>query len=170
MLEFVVRAHAVRITHPHASRHACQITCHHTTAPLNSDAVDVRGLQNVLIGVGAGVVAHDELKALFYEIDAANRGYITWQQLSDCLYPHMRKGTNPSLPNIAPPPRRTGGKLLSPVHKRGGKKGSGKSASKHKDLCVGGRNSNFASRVNPLPFVDECAAGRAEVSKVFFSA
>lgn len=131
----------------------------------SSDAVDVRGLQNVLIGVGAGVVAHDELKALFYEIDAANRGYITWQQLSDCLYPHKRKSTNPvSLPQISPP-RRTGGVLGPTVHKRGRKKNAGKSASEHEDLCVGGRNSNFASRVNPLPFVDECAQGRAEVSK-----
>jgi len=131
-----------------------------------SDAVDISGLRNVLIGVGAGVVAHDEIKALFYEIDDANRGYITWRQLSDCLYPHMRKSNPRSLPHIEPPPpRRTGGVLPSPEHKGGGKKDKGKSTNEHQDLCVGGRNSNFASRVKPMPFVDECAEGRAGVSK-----
>ena len=142
------------------------------------DAVDIRGLKNVLIGVGAGEVCHDELKALFYEIDDGNRGYITWRQLSDCLFGNTRKTSVRSLPHIgiAPPsptrkkgvlrsPTRKKGVLRSPIHKKM-KTGTNDNLEQLRDICLGGVESNFASRARPMPFGDECAAGRAELNKV----
>ena len=49
--------------------------------PMRSDAVDLRGLQEALMD--AGVVANEqELKSLFYQVDTANRGYVTSHQIA----------------------------------------------------------------------------------------
>ena len=113
------------------------------------------------------MVPHDEIKALFYEVDEANRGYITWRQLSDCLYSHMKKKSMGSLPHIVPPSttHKKGASLRSPIRTEKGKRKKSKQKL-HKDIYVGSDKSNFASRAASTPFGDECEEGRRKVSKV----